>query len=219
MNKRIVVALLISTSLHAAAVAVSFAIPNASSKAAVKNVSSPTLAITIVNTALPIPDAMSPLLGDGADAISKLDGAVAQTKLSDTPNQDSIEKTITQSAIGDAASSKTKAIESSAAGAQGKTSGLKSTLISSLQFDPDFYPPQGGKLKVRIDIDEAGIPRTVKRISHSPKNLNVDYFLDSILEARFIPAEKDGVLVSNTIVVEIDLRLEENLVAQHFIKK
>jgi hypothetical protein len=218
MNKRIAIALAISISLHAAAVAVSFAIPNAPIKASIKNTSSPTLAITIENAALPLPDAMSPLLGNGADAISKLDGAAAQTKLDEKPNDNSVEKSTLQSAIGDAANSKTKALESSAAGAHGKSTGLKSVLISALQFDPDFYPLKGGKLKVRIDIDEAGIPRAVTRISHSPKSLNVDYFLESILEARFIPAQKDGALVSNTIVVEIDLKLEDNVLAQHFIK-
>jgi hypothetical protein len=219
MNNRIAIALLISISLHAAAMAVSFVIPNAPIKAAAANTNSPTLAITIVDASLPLPDAMSPLTGHGADAIAKLDGATVQTTLSDTQSNDAIEKTILQSAIGDAANSKTKAFESSAAGANSKSTGLKSVLISALQFDPDLYPPQGGKLKVRIEIDEAGIPRTVKRISHSPKSLNVDYFLESILEARFIPAEKDGALVANTIVVEIDLKLEDNLLAQHFIKK
>jgi hypothetical protein len=218
MNNRIAIALVISISLHAAAVAVSFVMPNAPTKASIKNISSPTLAITIENTALPLPDAMSPLLGNGADAIAKLDGATAQTKLDEKPSEDSIEKSILQSAIGDASSSKTKALESSAAGANGKYSGLKSVLISAIQFDPDFYPPKGGKLKVRIDIDESGIPTAVTRISHSPKSLNVDYFLDSILEARFIPAQKDGALVSNTIVVEINLMLEDNVLAQHFIK-
>jgi hypothetical protein len=219
MNKRIGIALLISISLHAAAVAVSLALPNSAVKVSTNNLRSTTLAINIVDAALPLSDAMSPLAGHGADAFVKLDGAVAQTSLTEKLNDDSIEKAILQSAIGDAANSKTKASESSASGAQGKNTGLKSVLISALQFDPDFYPPNGGKLKVRIDIDEAGIPRAVTRISHSPKNLKIDYFLESILEARFIPAEKDGALVANTIVVDIELRLEDNLLAQHFTKK
>jgi hypothetical protein len=219
MNPRIGFALLISVSLHALAIAVSIAMPTAASKVANPKTSSPMLAIEIVSTAPSVPDTLSPLVGLGSDATAKLDGAQAQTQLSEKVNEDSIQKAILQSAIGDAANSKTKALESSATGQQGKDLGLKSVLISALQFDPDFYPPDGGKLKVRIQIDEAGIPRSVTRISHSPKNLNVEYFLESILEARFIPAEKDGALVANSIVVEIDLKLEENLIAQHFLKK
>ena len=177
------------------------------------------LAIEIISTAPSVPDMLSPLLGSGKDATAKLDGPQVKTLLTEKTAEDSIEKAIVQSSIGDAANSKTKAFESSATGQQGKDLGLKSVLISALQFDPDFYPPDGGKLKVRIQIDEAGIPRSVTRISHSPKNLNIAYFLESILEARFIPAEKDGVLVANSIVVDIDLKLEENLLAQHFLKK
>jgi hypothetical protein len=206
-------------SLHAAAMAVSMAMPNSFSKVSNTEANSTAFAIQIVNTASPLPDAMSPMVGAGADTIAKLDGATMQTSLSASQSADSIEKATTQSSIGDAASSKTKAFESSASSGQGKPTGLKSVLISALQFDPDYYPPNGGKLKVRIDIDESGIPKAVSRVSHSPKNLNVDYFLRSILEARFIPAEKDGLLVANTIVVEIDLMLEENLIAQHFLKK
>lgn len=219
MNRRIGIALLISISLHAAAVAVSLGLPNAISKASTTNLNSQTLAISIVDAALPLPDTMSPLSGSGADAIAKLDGAVALTNLAEKRSDDSIENAILQSTIGDAADAKAKAFESSAVGAKGKATGLKSVLISALQFDSDFYPPNGGKLKVKIDIDEAGIPRTVTRISHSPKNLNIDYFLESILEARFIPTEKDGILIANIIIVEIDLRLEENVLAQRFIKK
>jgi hypothetical protein len=219
MNKRIGLALLISISLHAAAVAVSIALPNVTNKTANSKANSAAFSIQIVDAALPLPDAMSPLVGNGADESAKLDGALSQTYLSANLSSDSIEKAISQSSIGDAANSKTKSFESSAAGAQGKQTSLKSVLISALQFDPEFYPRLGGKLKVRIDIDEAGIPKAVTRISHTPKDLNVDYFLESILEARFIPAEKDGALVANTIVVEIDLRLEENQVAQHFVKK
>jgi hypothetical protein len=223
MNKRIGSALLISLSLHAAAVAVSIALPNltdrATNRAATDKANSAAFSIQLVASAVPLPDALSPMVGQGADTVAKLDGALKETNLASTESEDSIAKAISQNSIGDAANSKTKAFESSAAGAQGKDTGLKSVLISALQFDPDFYPENGGRLKVRIDIDEAGIPKAVTRISHSPKNLKLDYFLESILEARFIPAEKDGVLVANTIVVEIDLRLEENLVAQHFIKK
>jgi hypothetical protein len=219
MNKRIGIALLISVSLHAAAMAVSIAIPRTSVKATIDNSSSKSLAIQIVDAAPPLPDAMSPLTGQGADAIAKLDGAVALTSLADKLDENRNETPSLNSTIGDSANAVTKTYESSAAGAQGKTTGLKSVLISALQFDPDFYPPNGGKLKVRIDIDEAGIPKAVTRISHSPKNLNIDYFLESILEARFIPAEKAGVLVANTVVVEIDLKLEDSLLAQHFIKK
>jgi hypothetical protein len=219
MNKRIGIALLISVSLHAAAMAVSIAIPRVSVKSTLDKSSSTSLAIQIVNVAPPLPDAMSPLTGRGADAIAKLDGAVALTNLAEKLYDNKVEKPHMNSAAGDAANAVTKSFESSASGAQGKPTGLKSVLISALQFDPDFYPPKGGKLKVRIDIDEAGIPRTVTKISHSPKSLNIDYFLESILEARFIPAEKDGTLVANSIVVEIDLKLEESFLAQHFIKK
>jgi hypothetical protein len=219
MNNRIAIALVISISLHAAAVAVSFAIPNAPTKASITNTNALTLAITIENQALPLPDAMSPFSGNGADAISKHDGVAAQTKLNEKLDDDAIEKTILKTVIGDAANSKTKATESSAAGALGNTTSLKSALISAMQFDPDFIPSQGGKLKVRIAIDESGIPRSVTKISYSPKTLNIDYFLESILEARFIPAQKDGVLVANTMIVEIDLKTEDNVLAQHFIKK
>jgi hypothetical protein len=219
MTQRIGIAFLVSISLHAAAMAVSIAIPRAPHKLSIDHSNSTTVAIQLVNLAPPLPDAMSPLIGRGADATAKLDGAAAQTSLAEKTKDNEVEKATSTSTIGDAANSVTKSLESSATGFQGKTVGLKSVLISALQFDPDFYPRNGGKLKVRIDIDEAGTPRTVTKINHSPKSLKVDYFLESILEARFIPAEKDGVLVANSIVVEIDLRLEDNVLAQHFIKK
>jgi hypothetical protein len=219
MNKRIGIALAISVSLHAVAMAVSLAMPNVANKVANANTQSTTFSIQLVDTALPLPDAMSPLVGRGADTTSKLDGATTLTHLAPQVSDTSIEKIIDSSQIGDAANSKTKASESSAVGANGTETGLKSVLISAIQFDTNFYPEKGGKLKIRIDIDEAGIPKAVTRISHSPKNLNVDYFLDTILEARFIPAEKDGKLFANSIVVEIDLKLENDLLSQHFMKK
>jgi hypothetical protein len=219
MNQRIGIALAISVCMHAAAMAVSFTFPHSLNNRQAGESTASVLALNIVDAALPIPDAASVFSGSKSDAFIKLEKAAAQTIAS--AQFDDIATLIanTSAQQSDAAASKAKVHESSAAGSVRANANLKSTLLTSLRFDSEFYPPNGGKLRVRIDIDESGMPTAVTKISQEPKDFVATHFLDMLLEARFIPAEKDGILVSNSIVIDLNLSLEQDSVALQFVRR
>jgi hypothetical protein len=219
MNQRIGIALAVSVCMHAAAMAVSFTFPQSLGNRQAGDTKASVVAMTIVDAALPLPDAASVFSGSKSDAFIKLEKAAAQTITATQFDDIATLLSEASSQQSDAAASIAKVLESSAAGSSSANSNLKSTLLTSLRFDSDFYPANGGKLRVRIDIDESGMPTAVTKMSQEPKDFDTTHFLDMLLEARFIPAEKDGQLVSNSIVIDLDLSLEQDSVALQFIKQ
>lgn len=209
MKNRIGIAVVLSVSLHAVAMTVPISRPPSLNFQNASAGDFQTISIQLSDAAAPLPTAASPMVGQGMDAIAKLEGAAIDTKVATTA--DDISTAISQHdpQIGDAAAQKTKATESSATVAQTNAPQLKSVLLTPISFDQELYPEGGGKLKIRVDIDESGTPTAVTKISQHPKNFDVQPFLDVVLLARFLPAEKDGKLVANSVVVELALSLDQ----------
>ncbi len=209
MKNRIGIAVVLSVSLHAVAMTVSLPRTPSLNFQNVNTGDSQAISIQLSDAAPPLPTAASPMIGQGVDATAKLEGAALETKTATISDDVANAISTRDPQVGDAAAQRTKANESSATSAQTNVPQLKSVLLTPISFDQDLYPVGGGKLKIRVDIDESGMPTAVTKISQYPKSFDAQPFLDTVLLARFLPAEKDGKLVANSVVVELGLSLEQ----------
>lgn len=79
---------------------------------------------------------------------------------------------------------------------------VPATLLTPLLLDPDAYPTQGGTIRLRIAIDSGGVPRDVDVLAATP-GFDLPAVVDTVLAARFTPAQAGGQLVDSVLLVEL----------------
>ena len=79
---------------------------------------------------------------------------------------------------------------------------VPATLLTPLILDPDAYPARGGTIRLRIAVDAGGVPRDVDVLAATP-GFDLPAVVDTVLAARFTPAQAGGQLVDSVLLVEL----------------
>jgi hypothetical protein len=74
--------------------------------------------------------------------------------------------------------------------------------LTGIMIGADLIPPQISRLKVRIWIDSVGLPEKAELLTQLNDPDAEKLILQAILEAIFMPAEKDGVTIASVAVLE-----------------
>lgn len=74
--------------------------------------------------------------------------------------------------------------------------------LTGIMIGADLIPPQISRLKVRIWIDSVGLPEKAELLTQFNDPDAEKLILQAILEAIYIPAEKDGVTIASVAVLE-----------------